>query len=76
MFLFISVTTELKLILITFFLGVCVVGVMEIVKAMQELDVTLNVETLSNYIIPVFPSTDAAQTALKVAQKSVVCVCV
>ncbi|XP_034754364.1 leucine-rich PPR motif-containing protein, mitochondrial [Etheostoma cragini] len=40
-------------------------GVVEVVKGMQELEVCPDVETLSNYILPVFPSTEAARQALK-----------
>ncbi|KAM9344741.1 leucine-rich PPR motif-containing protein, mitochondrial [Symphorus nematophorus] len=40
-------------------------GVVEVVKGMQELEVSPDVETLSMYILPVFPSTDAARQALK-----------
>lgn len=49
-----------------------VVGVVEVVKGMQELGVTPDVDTFHNYILPVFSSTDAARQALKVG----VCVCV
>lgn len=44
----------------------------EVVKAMQELELCPDVETLSNYILPVFPSMKAARHALKVIN----CVCV
>lgn len=40
-------------------------------KGMQDLDVSPDVETLSNYILPVFASIDAARQALKVIHKSV-----
>ncbi|CAN9499622.1 unnamed protein product [Ophioblennius macclurei] len=40
-------------------------GVLEVAKGMQELGVTPDSETLSRYILPVFPSTAAAQQALK-----------
>lgn len=40
-------------------------------KGMQDLDVSPDVETLSNYSLPVFPSIDAARQALKVIHKSV-----
>ncbi|XP_039995324.1 leucine-rich PPR motif-containing protein, mitochondrial [Xiphias gladius] len=40
-------------------------GVVEVVKGMQELGVSPDAETLSNYILPVFPSTEAARQALK-----------
>uniref|UniRef100_A0A669BWK6 Leucine rich pentatricopeptide repeat containing n=1 Tax=Oreochromis niloticus TaxID=8128 RepID=A0A669BWK6_ORENI len=59
-----------------------IAGVVEVMKGMQDLDVSPDVETLSNYILPVFPSIDAARQALKVIHKSVyttsasVCVCV
>ncbi|XP_042289821.1 leucine-rich PPR motif-containing protein, mitochondrial [Thunnus maccoyii] len=39
-------------------------GVVEVVRGMQELGVTPDVETLSNYILPVFPSMEAARKAL------------
>lgn len=54
---------------------VCVVGVIEVLKGMQELGVSPDVDTLSVYSFPAFPSMDAAQQALKVIHKSV-CVCV
>uniref|UniRef100_A0AAX7VGS9 PROP1-like PPR domain-containing protein n=1 Tax=Astatotilapia calliptera TaxID=8154 RepID=A0AAX7VGS9_ASTCA len=56
-------------IFLTYYL--CVVGVVEVMKGMQALDVSPDVETLSNYILPVFPSIDAARQALKVIHKSV-----
>uniref|UniRef100_A0A8D0D7B0 Leucine rich pentatricopeptide repeat containing n=1 Tax=Sander lucioperca TaxID=283035 RepID=A0A8D0D7B0_SANLU len=43
-----------------------IAGVVEVVKGMQELEVCPDVETLSNYILPVFPSMEAARQALKV----------
>uniref|UniRef100_A0A669D8G0 Leucine rich pentatricopeptide repeat containing n=1 Tax=Oreochromis niloticus TaxID=8128 RepID=A0A669D8G0_ORENI len=55
-------------IFLTYYL--CVVGVVEVMKGMQDLDVSPDVETLSNYILPVFPSIDAARQALKVIHKS------
>ncbi|KAM4606941.1 LOW QUALITY PROTEIN: leucine-rich PPR motif-containing protein, mitochondrial [Polymixia lowei] len=42
-------------------------GVLEVVKGMQELGVYPDVETFSNYILPVFSSMDAARQALKEA---------
>ncbi|KAK2824504.1 hypothetical protein Q5P01_021679 [Channa striata] len=42
-------------------------GVVELVKVMQELDVSPDVETLSNYILPVFNNLEAARQALKTA---------
>uniref|UniRef100_A0A669B636 Leucine rich pentatricopeptide repeat containing n=1 Tax=Oreochromis niloticus TaxID=8128 RepID=A0A669B636_ORENI len=48
-----------------------IAGVVEVMKGMQDLDVSPDVETLSNYILPVFPSIDAARQALKVIHKSV-----
>lgn len=49
------------------------VGVVEVLKGMQELGVSPDVETLSSYILPVFPSMEAARQTLKVVPK---CVCV
>ncbi|XP_040905893.1 leucine-rich PPR motif-containing protein, mitochondrial [Toxotes jaculatrix] len=40
-------------------------GVVEVVKSMQEVGVTPDLETLSMYILPVFPSTEAARQAFK-----------
>uniref|UniRef100_A0A3P8RXI5 PROP1-like PPR domain-containing protein n=1 Tax=Amphiprion percula TaxID=161767 RepID=A0A3P8RXI5_AMPPE len=40
-------------------------GVVEVMKSMQELGVSPDVETFSNYVLPVFPSREAAQQALK-----------
>ncbi|XP_070771978.1 leucine-rich PPR motif-containing protein, mitochondrial [Enoplosus armatus] len=40
-------------------------GVVEVLKGMQELGVSADVETLSNYILPVFPSMEASRQALK-----------
>ncbi|XP_005930623.2 leucine-rich PPR motif-containing protein, mitochondrial [Haplochromis burtoni] len=48
-----------------------IAGVVEVMKGMQDLDVSPDVETLSNYILPVFPSIDAARQALKDAGISV-----
>uniref|UniRef100_A0A8C3GC14 Leucine rich pentatricopeptide repeat containing n=2 Tax=Cyclopterus lumpus TaxID=8103 RepID=A0A8C3GC14_CYCLU len=42
-------------------------GVIEVVKGMQELELSLDVESLSNYILPAFPSMEAARQALKEA---------
>lgn len=64
-----SIWGEEKQIFLTYYL--CVVGVVEVMKGMQDLDVSPDVETLSNYILPVFPSIDAARQALKVIHKSV-----
>ncbi|KAL0983843.1 hypothetical protein UPYG_G00133470 [Umbra pygmaea] len=38
---------------------------MEVLKGMQELDVPADVETMSNYILPAFPSVAAARDAFK-----------
>lgn len=43
------------------------VGVIEVLKVMKELGVTADVETFQNYILPTFPSMDAAQQALEVS---------
>lgn len=64
-----SIWGEERQIFLTYYL--CVVGVVEVMKGMQALDVSPDVETLSNYILPVFPSIDAARQALKVIHKSV-----
>ncbi|XP_005727369.1 leucine-rich PPR motif-containing protein, mitochondrial isoform X1 [Pundamilia nyererei] len=48
-----------------------IAGVVEVIKGMQDLDVSPDVETLSNYILPVFPGIDAARQALKDAGISV-----
>ncbi|XP_045925978.1 leucine-rich PPR motif-containing protein, mitochondrial [Micropterus dolomieu] len=40
-------------------------GVVEVLKGMQELGVSPDVETLSNYVLPVFPSMEASRQALK-----------
>uniref|UniRef100_A0A7N9AQI5 Leucine rich pentatricopeptide repeat containing n=1 Tax=Mastacembelus armatus TaxID=205130 RepID=A0A7N9AQI5_9TELE len=50
-------------------------GVTELVKGMHQLGVSPDVETLSNYILPVFSSMEAARQTLKVIHKSV-CTCV
>uniref|UniRef100_A0A1A7XIN2 Leucine-rich PPR-motif containing n=1 Tax=Iconisemion striatum TaxID=60296 RepID=A0A1A7XIN2_9TELE len=42
-----------------------VAGVVEVVKGMEELGVSLDGETLSNYILPVFPSIEEARQTLK-----------
>uniref|UniRef100_A0A3Q0RVT7 PROP1-like PPR domain-containing protein n=1 Tax=Amphilophus citrinellus TaxID=61819 RepID=A0A3Q0RVT7_AMPCI len=42
-----------------------IAGVVEVMKGMQELDVSPDVETLSNYVLPVFPSIEAARQAFK-----------
>lgn len=39
----------------------------EVLKAMQDLDVAVDVETISIYVLPVFSSIDAARQAFKVA---------
>ncbi|AWP13725.1 putative leucine-rich PPR motif-containing protein mitochondrial, partial [Scophthalmus maximus] len=39
-------------------------GVLEVVKAMQELSVSPDVDTFSKFILPAFPSTEAARQAL------------
>uniref|UniRef100_A0A8D3B2M9 Leucine rich pentatricopeptide repeat containing n=1 Tax=Scophthalmus maximus TaxID=52904 RepID=A0A8D3B2M9_SCOMX len=49
-------------------------GVLEVVKGMQELSVSPDVDTFSKFILPAFPSTEAARQALMVM--SCVCVCV
>uniref|UniRef100_A0A3Q4AYY1 PROP1-like PPR domain-containing protein n=1 Tax=Mola mola TaxID=94237 RepID=A0A3Q4AYY1_MOLML len=46
-------------------------GVVEVLKGMQELGVSPDVETLSSYILPVFPSMEAARQTLKVVPKCV-----
>lgn len=46
-----------------------VVGVVEVVKGMISLGVSPNLETLANYILPVFPSLEAALQTLKVIDK-------
>uniref|UniRef100_A0A8C5HA73 Pentacotripeptide-repeat region of PRORP domain-containing protein n=1 Tax=Gouania willdenowi TaxID=441366 RepID=A0A8C5HA73_GOUWI len=52
-----------------------VAGVMEVVKGMAELSITPDTDTFSDYIFPAFPSTEAAQQAIKVIYKYVrVCV--
>lgn len=40
---------------------------MEVLKEMQDLEVAPDVETISTYVLPVFPSIDAARQAFKVA---------
>lgn len=42
-------------------------------KGMQELGVSADVDTFHNYILPVFASTDAARQALKVCVRAPVC---
>ncbi|XP_028324198.1 leucine-rich PPR motif-containing protein, mitochondrial [Gouania willdenowi] len=42
-----------------------VAGVMEVVKGMAELSITPDTDTFSDYIFPAFPSTEAAQQAIK-----------
>nr|XP_057914042.1 leucine-rich PPR motif-containing protein, mitochondrial isoform X2 [Doryrhamphus excisus] len=44
-----------------------VAGAMEVMKGMQQLGVTPDLETISNYVYPVFPSTEAARQAFKEA---------
>uniref|UniRef100_A0A4W6DPC9 Leucine-rich pentatricopeptide repeat containing n=1 Tax=Lates calcarifer TaxID=8187 RepID=A0A4W6DPC9_LATCA len=51
------------------------IRLLEVVKAMQELGVSPDIETLSQYIVPAFPSISEAQQALKVIHNSV-CECV
>uniref|UniRef100_A0A8D3E2B5 Leucine rich pentatricopeptide repeat containing n=1 Tax=Scophthalmus maximus TaxID=52904 RepID=A0A8D3E2B5_SCOMX len=41
-------------------------GVLEVVKGMQELSVSPDVDTFSKFILPAFPSTEAARQALMV----------
>lgn len=48
---------------------VCVAGVVEVLKGMQELDVAPDIETLSVYSLPAFSSIQEARQALKVVQK-------
>ncbi|XP_078128811.1 leucine-rich PPR motif-containing protein, mitochondrial [Sander vitreus] len=50
-------------------------GVVEVVKGMQALGVRPDVETFSNYILPVFPSMETAQQALKDAGISLASEC-
>uniref|UniRef100_A0A3B4AW10 Uncharacterized protein n=1 Tax=Periophthalmus magnuspinnatus TaxID=409849 RepID=A0A3B4AW10_9GOBI len=45
-------------------------GVVEIVKSMQDLDVAPDVETLSTYVLPAFSSSQEAKQALKVTPMS------
>lgn len=47
------------------------VGVIEVLKGMQELEVVPDVETISMYALPVFPSIEAARQAFKVTLESV-----
>ena len=54
----------------------CVLDVVDVVKGMQALGVIPDVETLTNYILPVFPNMEAARKALKVTLRVRVCVCV
>lgn len=50
---------------------------MEVLKEMQDLEVAPDVETISTYVLPVFPSIDAARQAFKVALNALcVSVCV
>uniref|UniRef100_A0A7N6A9U3 PROP1-like PPR domain-containing protein n=1 Tax=Anabas testudineus TaxID=64144 RepID=A0A7N6A9U3_ANATE len=52
-------------------------GVLEVVKSMQQFDVSPDVDTLNKYILPVFSDLEAAQQALEVIQNALcVCVCV
>lgn len=46
--------------------SVCFEGVVEVMKGMQALDVTLDLDTVSTYIHPVFSSVEAARQALEV----------
>uniref|UniRef100_A0A8C6KF66 Leucine rich pentatricopeptide repeat containing n=1 Tax=Nothobranchius furzeri TaxID=105023 RepID=A0A8C6KF66_NOTFU len=48
-----------------------VAGVMEVIKGMKELGVSLDVDTLPHYILPVFSSIEEAHQALKVTTASV-----
>lgn len=57
--------TELR-----FFLYPFAVGVLDVLKGMQEVGVSVDIETLSKYIIPTFPSAEAARQALQVTRKS------
>ncbi|XP_049456394.1 leucine-rich PPR motif-containing protein, mitochondrial [Epinephelus fuscoguttatus] len=45
-------------------------GMLEVVKGMNELEVCLDVETIYSYIIPAFPSMEAARQALEDAEVS------
>ncbi|XP_075902405.1 leucine-rich PPR motif-containing protein, mitochondrial [Nelusetta ayraudi] len=40
-------------------------GVIEVLKGMQQLEVVPDVETISTYVLPVFPNIDAARLAFK-----------
>uniref|UniRef100_H2LIH3 PROP1-like PPR domain-containing protein n=1 Tax=Oryzias latipes TaxID=8090 RepID=H2LIH3_ORYLA len=44
-----------------------IAGVLEVAKGMEKLGVTLDIETLSNYILPVFSDMETARQALKEA---------
>uniref|UniRef100_A0A3P8RUY1 PROP1-like PPR domain-containing protein n=1 Tax=Amphiprion percula TaxID=161767 RepID=A0A3P8RUY1_AMPPE len=44
-------------------------GVVEVMKSMQELGVSPDVETFSNYVLPVFPSREAAQQITELLYK-------
>lgn len=46
-----------------------VVGVVEVVKGMTRLGVSPDLETLATYILPVFPSLEAALKTLQVIDK-------
>uniref|UniRef100_A0A7N6FCE8 PROP1-like PPR domain-containing protein n=1 Tax=Anabas testudineus TaxID=64144 RepID=A0A7N6FCE8_ANATE len=48
-------------------------GVLEVVKSMQQFDVSPDVDTLNKYILPVFSDLEAAQQALEVIQNALRC---
>ncbi|KAF3708052.1 Leucine-rich PPR motif-containing protein, mitochondrial Precursor [Channa argus] len=48
-----------------------IAGVVELAKVMQEFDASPDVETLSNYILPVFDNLEAARLALKAVGVSI-----
>lgn len=53
--------------------SVCATGVLEVAKGMEKLGVTLDIETLSNYILPVFSDMETARQALKVSGRLGLC---
>uniref|UniRef100_A0A3Q1ICW7 PROP1-like PPR domain-containing protein n=1 Tax=Anabas testudineus TaxID=64144 RepID=A0A3Q1ICW7_ANATE len=50
-------------------------GVLEVVKSMQQFDVSPDVDTLNKYILPVFSDLEAAQQALEVIQNALYDIC-
>uniref|UniRef100_A0A3P9IAJ2 Leucine-rich pentatricopeptide repeat containing n=1 Tax=Oryzias latipes TaxID=8090 RepID=A0A3P9IAJ2_ORYLA len=50
-----------------------IAGVLEVAKGMEKLGVTLDIETLSNYILPVFSDMETARQALKVSGRLGLC---